>query len=177
MIAADTALPITEMMATLTDPRSLFALAVESAPLRAALLSGVKCLRPTYEVGGQVGGISLFCQWELAEKNGWTARIHAFNRDDPDDPHNHAWEWRSLVLETGYWDIGADGTRTWRAPGDVIVEDGTRFHRVALESGQRAWTLFLHGPKVRAWGFLADDGGVVPLDRYVSRAGGAAGQK
>jgi hypothetical protein len=31
---------------------------------------------------------------------------------------------------------------------------GEDFHRVVLRDGRPAWTLFVHGPRVKGWGFM-----------------------
>jgi hypothetical protein len=33
---------------------------------------------------------------------------------------------------------------------------GEDFHRVILREGRPAWTLFLHGPRIKGWGFMQD---------------------
>jgi hypothetical protein len=72
--------------------------------------------------------------------------------------HDHPWRWAfALVLAGGYreWRLGADGRERsrWLGPGRVNVIRWPGFHRVEL-AGRPAWTLFIHGPKVRRWGFL-----------------------
>ncbi len=149
-------------------PRQLFEAIAASPALQALVLAGARETRPTRSRGVHLGGDPLFSQWALAERDGWVLRIHCFHRDDPDVPHNHSWAWETLILAGGYFDVGADGTRAWRAPGDRVVDDGSRFHRVELLDGSWAWTLFLHGPEVRSWGFLGADGAIIPRDEFVS---------
>lgn len=42
----------------------------------------------------------------------------------------------------------------WLGPGRINIVSGTDFHRVELPARRPAWTLFVHGRKVRQWGFL-----------------------
>jgi hypothetical protein len=91
---------------------------------------------------------------------GWHAYLHRFVDSDPDRGlHDHPWDRAlSLVLVAGYDEIrgGAAGcapprfVRPWR----LNWLRGRDFHRVVLRGGRPAWTLFLHGPRVKGWGFL-----------------------
>jgi hypothetical protein len=103
---------------------------------------------------------------------GWHAYLHRFVDSDPDRGlHDHPWgRALSLVLTGGYDELRyvralaeptADGrieepqvrrrrVRPWR----FNLLRGTDFHRVVLREGRSAWTLFLHGPRVKGWGFL-----------------------
>jgi hypothetical protein len=52
-----------------------------------------------------------------------------------------------------YYLVGSGKSR-WLGRGRINVVSGTDFHRVELPGARPAWTLFVHGPKVRRWGFL-----------------------
>jgi hypothetical protein len=85
---------------------------------------------------------------------------HFVGSDGPTELHDHPWRWAvSLVLWGGYLEerrltASARSTRRWLGPGRLnLLRPGT-FHRVELRAGRPAWTLFVHGPKVRRWGFL-----------------------
>jgi hypothetical protein len=150
------------------DPRHLFDVIAGSPPLQQLVLAGAKASPPTRTRGVHLGD-PLMSQWKITERDGWVLRIHCFHRNDPDVPHNHAWAWKSLILETGYFDVGADGVGTFRAPGQIVTDDGARHHRVELFDGEPAWTLFLHGPDEReGWGFLGAVGVTIPRDQFVS---------
>ena len=93
---------------------------------------------------------------------GWHAYLHRFVDSDPDRGlHDHPWgRAASLVLTGGYDEIRSIGggparthTRTLR-PWRLNQLRGSDFHRVVLRDGQPAWTLFLHGPRVKGWGFV-----------------------
>jgi hypothetical protein len=116
---------------------------------------------------------------------GWHAYLHRFVDSDPDRGlHDHPWNRAvSLVLSGGYDElrfatgpgqIGVDsaaaGQRTLVrriGPGRLNLLRGTDYHRVLLRDGRPAWTLFLHGPRVKGWGFLRSG-------RYQSMARSAA---
>jgi hypothetical protein len=93
---------------------------------------------------------------------GWHAYLHRFVDSDPDRGlHDHPWgRALSLVLSGGYDEIrpcASDPDQTCTrtlTPGRLNRLRGSDFHRVVLRRGQPAWTLFLHGPRVKGWGFV-----------------------
>ena len=93
---------------------------------------------------------------------GWHAYLHRFVDSDPDRGlHDHPWgRALSLVLSGGYDEIRpcvSDPDQTCirtLSPGRLNRLRGSDFHRVVLRRGQPAWTLFLHGPRVKGWGFV-----------------------
>lgn len=103
---------------------------------------------------------------------GITVYIHRFVASDPDRGlHDHPWGWAfSLVLRGRYEELTRQGTRP---VGWFNFLRGDSFHRVVLPrqayyptdadgywtgireySEQECWTLFIHGPNVKRWGFL-----------------------
>jgi len=97
---------------------------------------------------------------------GWHAYLHRFVDSDPDRGlHDHPWGYAlSLVLTGGYDEhrfakgcsaAGQDRTLTRRLrPGRINRLRGEDYHRVVLRGGRPAWTLFMHGPRIKGWGFL-----------------------
>ena len=93
---------------------------------------------------------------------GWHAYLHRFVDSDPDQRlHDHPWNRAvSLVITGGYNEqrpTGADAEaisiRNIR-PFRLNFLRGEDFHRVVLQEGRPAWTLFLRGPRVKGWGFV-----------------------
>jgi len=91
---------------------------------------------------------------------GWHAYLHHFVASDPDRGlHDHPWRHAvSLVLAGGYRERRlernrAEAERRLR-PLQINRLRGEDFHRVLLNSGESAWTLFVHGPRAKGWGFL-----------------------
>lgn len=81
-------------------------------------------------------------------------QIHRFRRSDPDGLHDHPWGWaRTFILAGWYIESRRDGIRI-RAAGDTYALTGDTFHRVELPDQADVWTLFIHGPYVKHWGFL-----------------------
>jgi hypothetical protein len=104
---------------------------------------------------------------------GWHAYLHRFVDSDPDRGlHDHPWgRALSLVLVAGYDEIRGEpdgvSTRRFVRPGRINWLKGSDFHRVVLRDRRPAWTLFLHGPRIKGWGFV--QGGVY---RPMARDGG-----
>ena len=86
---------------------------------------------------------------------GFRIQIHRFVRSDPDGLHDHPWGWsRSVVLSSWYLEERRDRIRVRKA-GTTYGMTGDTFHRVILPIGARdCFTLFIHGPYVKHWGFI-----------------------
>lgn len=82
--------------------------------------------------------------------------LHKFLKGDPDDLHDHPWGYATLILKGGYWETTPKG-RFWRGPGHFRFCSANSFHRIELEPGVTAWTLFMPGPQKREWGFLVNN--------------------
>ena len=84
---------------------------------------------------------------------------HFVGSDSPTQFHDHPWTWGvSLILRGGYIEErrgreAASSTRRWLGVGRLNLLRPGVFHRVELHK-RTAWTLFVHGRKVRRWGFL-----------------------
>jgi hypothetical protein len=108
------------------------------------------------------GGEPYLERYYLFGAFGWHAYIHRFVDSDPDRGlHDHPWGRAvSLVLAGGYdelrpqgGDPGHPAVRRLR-PGRLNLLRGADYHRVVLRNGHPAWTLFIHGPRVKGWGFV-----------------------
>jgi hypothetical protein len=93
---------------------------------------------------------------------------HRFVASDPDRGlHDHPWAWSGAwVLSGGYTELRERGTKDGTT---VVVErqlwagainrlDAQTRHRIVLQEGRQAWSLFAHGRRVKGWGFLSKDG-------------------
>jgi len=89
-----------------------------------------------------------------------SARIHRILRSDHDrDLHDHPWDYATVILRGGYWEVSDAGKR-WYGPGSILFRRATHLHRLTLPSGKPTTTLFLHRTKSREWGFRTDAGWV-----------------
>lgn len=89
--------------------------------------------------------------------------LHHFLKGDPDDVHDHPWNYATLILKGGYWEyipqFNSDGIKTceigkWRGPGHFRICGANSYHRIELDPTVDCWTLFMPGPQKREWGFL-----------------------
>jgi hypothetical protein len=125
------------------------------------LLLSISARRPCRFIDGEQGEPYLE-RYYLFGAFGWHAYLHRFVDSDPDRGlHDHPWGRAvSLVLSGGYDEIrplAGDPARThvrslhpWR----LNLLHGADFHRVVLRECRPAWTLFVHGPRVKGWGFV-----------------------
>lgn len=100
----------------------------------------------------------------LGRWRGVTAYLHRFVARDADEwVHDHPWGWSlAIVLTGGYleerltWFDPQHGWRKrfrWVRAGRLNLIRARDFHRI-LEAHPETWTLFIHGPRVKGWGFL-----------------------
>ena len=79
--------------------------------------------------------------------------LHKFLKSDPDDLHDHPWSYFTLILLGGYWEYTPTG-KHWRGPGHFRVCNSESLHRIEVEPGVYAWSLFIPFVKTREWGFI-----------------------
>jgi hypothetical protein len=89
-----------------------------------------------------------------------SARLHRILRSDHDrDLHDHPWDYATVILRGGYWEVTEAGKR-WYGPGSILLRRASHLHRLILPPGAPTTTLFLHRKKRREWGFRTDAGWV-----------------
>jgi hypothetical protein len=115
---------------------------------------------PAGSISGPDGRPKLHRYYLVGRGNTFGVFLHHFvASDEAWRMHDHPWRWAfALVLAGGYreWRLASDGRQwsRWLGRGHINIVSGTDFHRVELPRARPAWTLFVHGPKVRRWGFL-----------------------
>ena len=96
----------------------------------------------------------------LKERNNFPFNIfiHKFLKSDPDDLHDHPWDYRTIILYGGYWEYTEEG-KFWRGPLSYRYAPANTFHRIELDKNiNYCWTLFIPGKKCREWGFKTGQG-------------------
>ena len=103
-----------------------------------------------------IDGVTYLTRTRIIDRAGLGLYLHHFDHPDPErDPHDHPWGFISLILAGEYIEqVGA--TEHHHKPGDVLVRPAEFAHRVAHLPKGECWTLVLHGPKCREWGFHVD---------------------
>jgi hypothetical protein len=102
--------------------------------------------------------------------------LHKFLKSDPDDVHDHPWNYFTIILAGGYYEwiaqFNEDGTkncevRVWRGPGSFRFGNTHTFHRIELKEGVTPWTLFFVGKRQREWGFIVENKWI-HFEKYLS---------
>lgn len=104
--------------------------------------------------------------WTRVFVPGFAARIHHILRSDGDRHfHDHPWNFLTIILKGGYWEIKpvfdksnllTGETRVWHPAGSIRFVRAKTWHRLELPPGQTAWTLFITFGYRQKWGFLID---------------------
>lgn len=110
---------------------------------------------PYFELEGYMG------RWWLVQPSWWlpfSIRVHHIQRADFDrNPHNHPWNFRTIVLRGTYTEelLMPDGSKSYMvaAKGQTYTRKVNEYHRVASVCRDGVWTLFIMGPKLCRWGF------------------------
>ncbi len=73
--------------------------------------------------------------------------------DTPDgpEPHKHAWNTYSLMLNGGYWEE-VNGRERYNPPGSWALLKYGDYHRIT-KTNPNAWSMFCHGFRKGRWGF------------------------
>lgn len=82
--------------------------------------------------------------------------LHKFKKSDPDDLHDHPWNYRTIVIKGGYWETTPEG-KFWRGVGHYRFCEARSLHRIELEKDVDCWTLFIPGKYKREWGFMTNN--------------------
>jgi hypothetical protein len=78
--------------------------------------------------------------------------LHKFHKSDPDDLHDHPWNYMTFIVKGGYWEYTPEG-KFWRGAGHFRRCTAESYHRIELEPGVECWTIFMPGKQRRDWGF------------------------
>lgn len=106
-------------------------------------------------------------RWRLLSTPWFGIFLHRF--DGPDEYptlHDHPWSLVSLVLKGGYEEYTSyEDTRLVR---HLNLKRATDFHWIDRLFRVPTWTLILHGPRRRVWGFKDRDGTWTRYDEHPS---------
>jgi len=99
----------------------------------------------------------------LLQRLGVAIRIHHILRsDDARAFHDHPWWYCTILLRGGYTEVRpvyASGiyvgsTRRRHSAPAILFRRAQAWHRLEIDRGESAWTLFITGPYKNKWGFL-----------------------
>lgn len=109
--------------------------------------------------------------WVIPRNRFFNVYLHHFLRSDDDRAlHDHPWACASFILRGRYVEhtIAAGGVHHHRmlCAGALRIRWSGKFaHRIELVNGP-CWTLFITGPRYRAWGFHCPESGWVPWQQF-----------
>lgn len=140
--------------------------------LAAWLIRRAQRRAPDFVIGGHERPYLL--RWWLVPRNPvFNVYLHQFMRSDDDRAlHDHPWVNCSVLLRGSYTEhtIAAGGIhrREVLQAGALRMRwTGRIAHRVELHDGP-CWTLFITGPRYRAWGFHCPAEGWVHWKRFTA---------
>jgi hypothetical protein len=93
--------------------------------------------------------------------------LHHFLKSDPDDVHDHPWNYTTVIVKGGYWEwipqFNNQGQKIgelarWRGVGHIRRCRAESYHRIELDPSVDCWTIFIPGVQKREWGFLTRNG-------------------
>ena len=119
-------------------------------------------------------------RWRLIHTPWFGILLHKIDGPDPDqDPHDHPWNFISIVLRGGYTEqltalIPLSSTKRIRATTfqswnwlSVHKMPLGKYHKIVTLHKKPTWTLILTGPRKREWGFLTQDNGHIMWKTYL----------
>ena len=72
---------------------------------------------------------------------------HIIDDDHGKGTHNHPFPFITIIVSGGYWEtLNGVKERKWRRPGYIGFRSADQLHRVDLEPGIKALTIFIAGP-------------------------------
>ncbi len=113
--------------------------------------------KPDFVIGSSDNPYLL--RWWIIPRNPiFNVYLHKIIRSDDDRAkHDHPWINVSILLAGGYREFTPKAIYN-RKPGSIVFRLGTSLHRLEVEEGRPAWSLFITGPRYRQWGFACPQG-------------------
>lgn len=128
--------------------------------------------RPDFIIGG--AELPYLLRWFVIPRNRFfNVYLHCFKRSDDDRAlHDHPWASLSIILRGAYTEHtiaqgGVQRREIIEAGGWRLRWTGRLAHRIELHAGE-CWTLFITGPRYRAWGFHCPEQGWVHWERFTA---------
>ncbi len=110
-------------------------------------------------------------------------RVHEIRKSDSDRAmHNHPWNYVSIILKGGYYEITPrvtakddpqDTVAVYHGPGSILFRRARSLHRLELPSlgANEATTLFITFKWRQVWGFSPEKGVIIPHKEYLKNKG------
>ena len=107
-------------------------------------------------------GVVHFRRYRLISTRWFNLYVHQICESDHDrDPHDHPWNFQSLILSGGYFEevFPKLYNREYYYEGDVVQHKATDAHKLTLLTDE-VWTLVLTTGRERYWGYQTSKGWV-----------------
>ena len=112
-------------------------------------------------------GVTHFRRWRLFWSPWGSVYLHHITNSDLDiDPHDHPWDFRSLILKGSYSEESRYPKDDYKRshvnifkPGMVNKKKTTEVHKLTLKS-KSVWTLVFVGKRKHDWGYQTANGWV-----------------
>jgi hypothetical protein len=98
-------------------------------------------------------------RWLSEQPFGVGVYLHRLHAPDKEGLHDHPWGFLAIVLTGGYEEETFHGSHAhlgrglWRR---LVLRSASAFHRISYVI-PGTWTLLIHGPRRKPWGFLRPD--------------------
>jgi hypothetical protein len=147
--------------------------ATVSAPTPGRWLSQALSRQPHQSIGAPDRPYLL--RWFLISPNRWcNVYLHRFIGSDDPTPHDHPWNFLSIILRGSYVEDSPGEAPRRRRAGDVAFRRAEHRHRVILEpvlgatdgTERPCTTLIITGPHRRPWGFWCAGELFIPWENF-----------
>lgn len=123
------------------------------------------------EIVSKTGAVH-FRRYRLIQTPWFALYIHHILKSDEDrDPHDHPWNFQSLILKGSYFEswkkfplFNVNRNQSYY-PGDVVKHDAKDAHKITLLT-KEVWTLVLVSGREREWGYRLKDGSWLDHQTY-----------
>jgi hypothetical protein len=118
-------------------------------------------------------GVKHFERWQIIQTRWFGIYFHCIYQADTDKHcHDHPWDYISIPLWGKFIELkknNIEGKAYYSFPticfGQIIKRKAEDFHKIHRLCSKKVYTLFLTGPRKRAWGY--DVNGVwMPWEEY-----------
>ncbi len=100
-------------------------------------------------------GVPLMIRWTVFGLFGYRICLAAFLNSDPDDLHDHPWNFMTILLAGSYTEVTPGGAKQYRAPA-ILFRRAIDRHRIEITAP--VLTLVVTAPRRRGWGFYTSRG-------------------
>lgn len=113
-------------------------------------------------------------RWTLIKNRFFSIKIHKALVSDPAAPHDHPWNYLSIILWGGYFEEQTERKtiyrnmhlypdyenitiRKWYKPGSILYRKGDRLHRLIIPKNRYCISLIFTFKRYRDWGIFKNN--------------------